>query len=184
MRCRHRVRLPVAMVLGVIGVTTVCSGVYAKKNPPRSIETPWSNENVAWSKGVGTNTIKGTALLRTVGGDPKTCAALQVTLVPKSPYAVERMSYIYGLREPAFTAVENHPRLEDPPVGYMETVRQTRCDADGRFSFEEVPDGEYFLTAAITWGIPGRYSTQIEGGVLMQSVKVAGGQTKNIVLAQ
>ena len=61
---------------------------------------------------------------------------------------------------------------------YMSAIRQTTCNAQGFFEFNNLADGEYYFTTDIRWG---QYGT--EGGYLMRAAKVSGGETVEIVLA-
>lgn len=65
---------------------------------------------------------------------------------------------------------------------YVSEIRQTTCDPDGRFEFTSVPAGAYYVTAPVTWGVPTRYFTKQEGGMLMKLVIVEDGATVNTVL--
>ncbi|KKC24906.1 hypothetical protein WP12_16920 [Sphingomonas sp. SRS2] len=142
----------------------------------------WADSDVAWAAVDGRNTVTGTALLRTRGGEPRTCAALEVTLVPQSAYADERISRIYGVDQQGYRDVHSYPRLEEPPVGYIRSTRTTRCDGQGYFQFDGVPDGSYYVISIVTWTVPGRYVAQTQGGALMAKVSVKGGQTRRVVL--
>lgn len=126
----------------------------------------------------GTNTVKGSALFNQVGGGTVTCAGRPVTLIPRSTYADERMQIIYGnLRGGAGVGL----LPESDPVSYSNYVsanKQATCNAQGFFQFDELADGEYYIVTNITWG---QYGT--EGGNLMRSVKVSGGETVDVVLA-
>lgn len=44
----------------------------------------------------GSSTIQGQAFLRQAGGGVVTCAGEEVSLLPATPYQVERMTIIYG----------------------------------------------------------------------------------------
>lgn len=65
---------------------------------------------------------------------------------------------------------------------YVRLTRETVCDSQGNFAFESLPDGEYYLTAQVTWGVPMQYFTRTEGGILMQRISVRGGETRQVVL--
>jgi hypothetical protein len=150
---------------------------------PVSLSTRFDPGEAAWFSARGTNIIQGTAIARAYNGAAKTCAALTVTLFPVSAYGAERMRALYGNDREGFNPilggrpadfVQNDPR-------YLSTAKTTRCDAKGRFSFSELPDGDYFLTAEVTWrdrqmGLP-------QGGYLMQRLHVASGETKDLLLA-
>jgi clan AA aspartic protease (TIGR02281 family) len=62
----------------------------------------------------------------------------------------------------------------DDPL-YVSTLRTTRCDASGRFSFPNVPDGVWYVTSSVKW-------QGGEGGSMMQRVDVQGGLLVEVFL--
>lgn len=148
--------------------------------PPVSVA--FSPSDIAWFKEPGRNAIMGAAVLRTVGGEPRTCAGLEVTLIPSSPYAVARFETMYGERESGYLPADHGKSWEVTDPDYAASGSRARCDAQGNFAFTNIPDGTYYVTAPVVWGIPQQYHTSTEGGILMQKVSVAGGETKRVVL--
>jgi len=65
-----------------------------------------TRSEMTWAEGDGRNSVTGFAVLRTVGGDARTCAGLTTQLIPDSPYARERMIAIFG------NTVKGRPRLK------------------------------------------------------------------------
>lgn len=126
-------------------------------------------------------------MLRTVGGDVKTCAGLEAHLVAASSYSRERIEYLYGQAETGFGAPgQDRAFVPDPPE-YYDTARQTICDSQGNFTFERIPDGEYYVFAVVTWGAVqgGRYAyIATQGGRVMQKISVRGGETRRLVLSR
>lgn len=150
--------------------------------PPQTISAAFNPSEVAWFQAAGSNTIRGSALLRTVGGEVRTCAGLAAYLVPVSAYARERFSMMYGEGDHGFLPAQSGFRFSSTNPEYERMTRTATCDAQGNFSFTALPDGEYFVTALVTWGIPMQYFTRTEGGFLMQRLRVAGGETREVVL--
>jgi hypothetical protein len=150
---------------------------------PVPLENRFDPAEITWFDGRGTNTIAGTAIMRTDRGAVKTCAALPVTLFPVSAYARERMRHLYGSEADGFNPlVGGVPAnfLGDDPR-YTAAAKSARCDTHGRFLFAGLPDGDYYLVATVTW----RERAQgIEhGGMLMQRVQVSAGETRDVLLA-
>lgn len=150
---------------------------------PAVLQSSFDPAEVAWFAGRGTNTITGTAILRTEQGGVKTCAAQEVTLTPVSTYARERMRHLYGSDEEGF-----NPKAGGVPAlfaasdqRYEKTVKSTRCDGRGHFGFTELPDGDYFVIAAVTWRARS-YGLE-DGGFLMRRVHVSTGEMKEVLLA-
>lgn len=156
---------------------------------PPPVEYVALNENYqrpAWLDEEGENSIEGTALLRTVGGEARTCAALDVWLIPVTTYAKKRMLRLYGNLQSGYRSADSGElRFVPEFTNYHDDGFMTRCDAQGRFEFDDLPDGEWFITASVYWGVPvSQYNTSIQGGALMQHVRVSGGRTERVVLAR
>jgi hypothetical protein len=172
----------------VLAVLVGCYVPAAEPPPAVTLKTRFEPESIAWAREAGGNRIEGTALLRTRGGEPRTCAALNVGLIPWSKYAGERMAHLYGSLKAGFNPVGpagRHIRWANDDPAFYEGVRLSKCDAEGRFEFESLPDGEWFVEAEVTWDVP--YANFVggpQGGVLMQRVKLEGGRTEKVVLAQ
>ena len=66
----------------------------------------------------------------------------------------------------------------DDPL-YVSTLRTTRCDTAGSFSFQRVPDGIWYATTSVKWDGPAQ---QVEGGSMMQRVEVRGGRLVKLTL--
>lgn len=73
---------------------------------PLMTSATFNPDEVAWSTKDGANTVTGFAVLRTVGGEARTCAGLQVYLMPDSAYARERLFQLYGSTEKGSRAAE------------------------------------------------------------------------------
>ncbi len=67
----------------------------------------------------------------------------------------------------------------DPRLNY---VQIRIADADGRFKFESVPAGEYFVTTTIIWEIPSRSGLQRQGGLVTKRISVEDGQEIEIII--
>jgi len=151
---------------------------------PVPLAARFDPREVAWFDGTGTNSIEGSAILRSDSGGVKNCAALPVVLFPASSYARERMRALYGSEEEGFNPIlGGHPAdFADDDPRYAATARKVRCDAHGRFAFHALPDGDYYLVALVTWK-EGRYLRLEQGGYLMQHVQVQAGESKEVLLA-
>jgi hypothetical protein len=153
---------------------------------PRYLRQPsavFHAADAAWAAQPGKNTISGSALMRTMTGDVKTCAGLLVELIPDTPYARERMTISFGSPEGGYFPASNLT-APSPDPEYTRSVRRSVCDAQGSFSFEGLPDGSYFLTASVVWNIPVQNAAFVQGGDIMQHVSVSGGEVRKIVLTK
>ena len=137
---------------------------------------------VAWSKRPGTNTIAGTAELF-ARGQTKTCARLEVRLVPDARYTRERVAMLYGTATEGFVdaakarSVQERPGAAVDPA-YARSHKVATCDAKGQFAFTQIADGTYYVLAPVVWHKAGTQTT--DGGFLMQRVNVKGGETKRL----
>lgn len=128
----------------------------------------------------GPNSVRGQAFLRQRGGGVVTCAGAGVSLMPDTAYARERIRKAYGP-----SALEAAARriigvvLEDPDPAYVAHIRQTTCDADGRFAFTGLVDGTYYIETEVRWTV----AYQPQGGPVVVPVDLRGGQPVDVVVA-
>jgi len=93
--------------------------------------------------------------------------------------AAARMTAIFGNATRGTRAASLGPvKFEKDDPLYVSTLRTTRCDAAGSFSFPRVPDGIWYLTSSVKWQGP----AQVEGGSMMQRVDVRGGRFVKVML--
>lgn len=114
----------------------------------------------------GNSTITGQAFAKTVGGDIKLAAGNKIMLLPLTPYLEELLKL--KANKGALTDIDANPDV----INYK---RETIADASGRFKFENLKTGKYYLETDISWGVPnvqcvknlGCYNTtQTTGGTL------------------
>lgn len=173
-----------ASIFVLLAMLGGCGGPLYQQSPGRSAGIPFDPAEVAWSRDGGPNTIEGSAVLRTQGGEARTCAGRTADLTPYSEYAAARMRILYGSIERGyFSGMQQFidgPRVanDEYTPAYMAMRREANCDALGNFTFPNLADGRYFVTVLVEW-YAGRIS---QGGWLMQQVEVKGGETKKVVL--
>jgi len=150
------------------------------------INSSFSSKDVSWFNSQGTNTIAGSAFLRTKGGDIKTCAGYDVTLLPYSDYASERMAYIYGNANEGYRTLGLQRKFEfsNESPEYSKHSKTTKCDAQGKFEFNNLPDGDYYVTTGVSWqaGVGAGAELFPEGAMLMKRLTVTGRNTKKVTL--
>lgn len=166
-----RVVLCLALVAGAAGCAQFSS-------QPSALSTPIAPSEVDWSRKNGANTVSGTAQMKD-GNTTHTCAGQSVNLIPDSAYARARMTAIFGsttrgTRAASLGAVKFE---KDDPL-YVSTLRRTRCDASGSFSFQRVPDGVWYVTTSVKW----EQGSQVMGGSMMKQVDVRGGRLVKVSL--
>ncbi len=153
------------LVAPALLVSTACAPPTAPPVPVPTV-TVFDPATVAWSLVDGQNEIRGQGFLRQRGGGVVTCAGEEAFLIPRGPYAEERIRNIYGQTTRPARAIA----LADvADWRYEQSVRRTLCDADGRFAFTAVADGLYFVVTSVTWEAA---TGEIQGGPIMAPVEV------------
>lgn len=124
----------------------------------------------------GTGVIKGQAFLKTRGGTVKTAAGNKVLLNPVTSYS--RQWYIEGF-------LQDHP-LENPDPRYNQYIYETTADADGRFEFINIPQGEYYLVTHVFWEVASISTSSLltQGGYIVQKIIVKNDQTYKVILTK
>jgi len=146
-----------------------------------ALTTSFNPSEFEWARKDGNNAISGFAVLRTVGGEARTCAGLPAYLGPDSAYTRERIMKIYGSTEKGTRAANDPLKFTNDDASYRSILRETRCDGQGGFTFEKVPDGTWYVTTSVVWKA-NPSSPLFEGGNMMRRVEVRGGQTAKVTL--
>lgn len=169
-------------VVGFVVVLSLCiSGCALQPAKQVTLTSTFNPQEVAWFNSPGSAAISGQALLRTNGGEARTCAGLPVRLVPKSTYAEERIMALYGNEERGFEPVIGQQvQFSSNDTQYGKANKEVTCDAQGNFAFEHLPAGQYFVVAPVVWQVG--YARQ--GGILMQSVTLSSGEEKHLIMTR
>lgn len=154
----------------------------AMLQPPAKISSPYDSATAKEKLKPGTNTVTGSAMVRQRGGGVVTCAGNKVKLFPSTPYTDERHGLIISGSSGGFVSPATYRgpfRFDPDPAEYKVNVIETLCDAQGKFEFRNVADGDFYVTTEVMWQI--EYSTQ--GGLFVRKVSLQGGETKSVILA-
>ncbi|MFN3815551.1 hypothetical protein [Brevundimonas sp.] len=110
------------------------------------LSASFSAADFAWSAQSGVSAIEG----RVAGS---ACAG-SVGLTPETPYTRHRFLNLYGsLDRAALPASEVRARsVGEASADYRGYVRDTTCDAQGRFRFDDLPQGGWFIIAPVRQG--------------------------------
>jgi hypothetical protein len=133
----------------------------------------FSAEEAAFIKKPGTAVVTGHAFRTKPSGAVVNAAGEVVRLVPVTAYARERFRNLYGSRK--YVPHRDYPRDDNPDPAYGDYTRTTKAESNGRFVFEKVAPGEYFLTTQIIWG--DEDALVREGGSVYDNVTVTGKET-------
>jgi hypothetical protein len=171
-----------------IQLLSACYGYTQLEPQVAYLKVSYDPAAAKWAEGEGENVVEGSALLRTSGGELRTCAGGTVFLVPATVYAKERMMHLFGNVRGGFRSVDDRIQFVPETPAYQQSARVTKCDAQGAFSFEDLPDGDWFLTTTITWKVSQvLWSDSVvmttTGGLLMLRVRVSDGDTAKVVLS-
>jgi hypothetical protein len=153
--------------------------------------SPFNPAEAAFIKKPGAATISGHAFWRDDNGGTVNAAGKTIRLVPATAYARQRFATLYrGQRSiPASQIQQTTP---DPQ--YAEYTHTTRAESSGRFEFENVAAGEYFVTAQVRYRDKsqfvhlqaGAYNNYLrmgnDGGAMYETVNVTGKEEKPIKL--
>jgi hypothetical protein len=156
-----------------LGLPLAYAGCSARQEPMPKYGPPFVtmrtkfdySEHESYAK-PGENGIRGQAFLRQEGDSVTTCRGNRVLLLPATSYFREMFWHMIAARsEP------NPPETPYPSLKNM--IRRTECDAQGNFSFSEIPDGTWFVLTQVN-AKPGR--------VLITEMTLSNGETAEVLL--
>jgi hypothetical protein len=158
-----------AVVLGFLLAYAGCSArkpVQESAPPFVKMQTKFDySEHEPYAKS-GENGISGQAFLSQQGGSVVTCAGNRVLLLPATAYFREMFWHMIVARS------EPEP-LSNPYPSLKGMIRRAQCDADGNFSFSEIPDGTWFILTQVNAGA---------GGVLIAELILSNRRTTPVLL--
>jgi len=123
----------------------------------------------------GTAIVKGQAFLKTRGGDVKTAAGNEVILNPVTSYSNQWYEYY----------LQGVP-MKEPDARLWQYVKKQIADGNGRFTFKNVPAGDYYVTVPVFWEAPVGYQGALvrQGGVVSKKITVNDGDELEIILTR
>jgi hypothetical protein len=136
----------------------------------------FSTEEAAFVRKTGTGVITGHAFRTKPNGAVVNAAGQVVRLVPATAFARERFANLYGQRK--YLPHGAYPRDEEVDPAYAEHTRTTKAEANGRFGFDKVAPGTYFLTTQVIWGDEAAFTR--EGGSVYDVVTLTGKETEPV----
>ncbi len=149
--------------------------------PPPPPPTPL--DEFAWSTARGANVLLATVSYRPRAGERWSCSGQSVGLTPETSYSRNRIATLYSATDRAVQTVAAVRTRSAANAGldYGQFVRSTTCDARDSFSFQELPDGAWFLIVRVR-PVSAAGQPAGDGVVVMQRVEVRGGVTRQITL--
>lgn len=181
---------PVLVLLAAL-VVAGCQSTATPGPDAAQPRAPFDAQAAAYIKKSGATTIAGHAFWRDDNGGVVNAAGEIIRLVPATAYARERFAVLY--RGGRSIAANQIPQTSPDPQ-YADFTRTTRAESSGRFEFENVAPGAYFVTAQVRYRDKdevvrfraGAYSAVHrvgqDGGAMFESVTVTGREDKPIKL--
>ena len=133
----------------------------------------------------GDYTINGSSFLRQNGGMIVNCAGNKVVLkrsnkdFKRDPYYTE----LFQLNSEVMFATPIDPRLREFNAKLHQHTKDNSlvatCDIDGKFTFKNVPFGEYEIITKVIWGGFNDYS--YEGGVMSKEISIPKNSPEKII---
>ncbi len=184
------VRAPL-LAFALAGLFAGCQSTGPTASSLSASATAFSASDAAFIKKSGTGKIAGHAFWRDGKGGVVNAAGEIVRLVPATAYAKERFATLYkgGRSVPV-----NMVAQVDSDPAYAEYTRTTRAESSGRFEFEGVAPGTYFVATQIAWKDKDSYlhfkfgaynnvqRVGQDGGAFYETVTVTGKEDKPIKL--
>ena len=131
--------------------------------------TPFDPKAAAFINTQGTGKIEGHAFYRSEAGGVVYAAGEYVWLIPRTPYTDQRFRQLYGTAK--YSQAKWLPSVEADP-DYAKYTRSTKAESDGRFTFDHVGPGEYYVATVVTWRPEGAMLTS--GGAIYEQVSLTG----------
>lgn len=141
------------------------------------LETTFDPKAAAFIHQQGEARIDGHAFVKKPNGYVMNASGEVVWLIPATPYARERMTRLYGGKKYMLASAITQADTTDP--GYFDHTRKTKAESNGRFTFDKVAPGDYFIATNITWK-DNEYDVIPRGGSVYESVTVTGKEDKII----
>lgn len=154
----------IALVLCALMLSACASDVGVRFDP----------QEAAFIHQQGKTTIEGEAFFRAETGRVIYAAGEWVHLIPATSYADARFRAVFGSEK--YLRATYLFLIQDADPTYMQFIRATKADSGGRFSFENVAPGRYYIWTTATW-VPENWIIPA-GGLIYETIIVTGRETK------
>ncbi len=162
-----------AFILFIMLFAASCSLLETRK--PLLPRIPFPKEEYAKLPTSGTGAVTGRAFLKR-GGDILAAAGERVLLNPVTTYSNQWYSLSYI----------GHNQLEPPDPRINKYIRSTTADPQGKFTFRNVPPGDYYIITVISWQLPAasKEAAASQGARLCKKITVKNGEEIKVTLSQ
>ena len=164
------------MRIGIAAAALLAAGIITGCVERKPATVAFSTQEAAFIKKTGTGVITGHAFRTKPSGVVVNAAGQVVRLIPDTAFARERFANFYGKAK--YVPHSAYPRDDNIDPAYSEYTRTTKAEANGRFAFDKVAPGSYFLTTQVIWGEETAFTR--EGGSVYDSVTLTGKETEPV----
>lgn len=164
------------MRIGLFAAAALAGAITAGCVERKPATVAFSAEEAAFIRKPGNGVIVGHAFRSKPSGAVVNAAGEVVRLVPATAFARERFANFYGNRK--YVPHASYPAEDKADPAYAEYTRTTKAEANGRFAFEKVAPGSYFVTTQVIWGDEAAFTR--EGGSVYDSVTLTGKETEPV----
>ncbi len=138
---------------------------------PIALKTPFNPDEHEFALRPGKATVTAQAFMRRNDGIVVYAAGSEAMLWPATSYTKE----IYDISQRTY--ITGCTNLDQR---FMKYVRVTQADGEGKFSFRDIPDGEYLLLTQVHW----KAGNSSQGGDLTRYITVSKGVSVEAILTQ
>ena len=132
---------------------------------------PFDASEASFIRTEGKGTIQGHAFVTNGAGGVVNAAGQAVRLIPVTAYSRQRIAAIYGAGRSIPARMIPKP---DSDPDYINYTRETKAESNGRFSFDKVASGEYFVVSQMTWKKEDRIFS--EGAAMYETIRITGSE--------
>jgi len=155
-------------------VAALAAGLGACAKP--DVDVPFDPLEAGFIHKPGKGKIAGHAFFRSENGRVIFAAGEYVYLIPATAYTDARFETFFGERK-YLKAMRLFIRMESDP-DYQRFTRNTKAESDGRFTFENVAPGTYYLWTQATWYADN--SILPSGGLIYEKVTLRGDEKEPV----
>ncbi len=138
---------------------------------------PFDTRSAEYINSTGMGKIEAHAFYRDEKGKIIYAAGENAYLIPVTAYAEQRFFQIYGKAK--YAQIRNLPWTDADPE-FRKYMRSTKAESNGRFTFDRVAPGEYFIATAISWRPENSFT--MRGAALYERVSLTGKESEPVKL--
>lgn len=162
----------------LLGVGVALAFVVSACVRTETLTSTFDPQEAAYINQKGDGSIQGQAFMKTVGGEVRYAAGNTILLIPDTAYARERFQKLYGESKCNSGGI----RFDKDDPNYIRMARTTKANGEGRFRFEGLAPGSYFIATQLTWGVPSEYGVQTTGCNIYEKAVVHQGEAVEVIM--